>query len=200
MVSFSREGRGQKSTAEPLVVSVGRLIEKKGFDDIVRSIARLKELHRLPFRVLIVGDGPMKEKLEQLIDQFGCGDRLQLAGSRNQSEIAGILAEATIFALPCVTEKAGGKDNLPTVIMEAMASGLPCVSTRLAGVPEMVIDGNTGLLTEERDPDAFAHALVTLLADKEMCRRMGIAGQACVKNVCCGIHSQGFAELPCCLR
>ena len=147
-LSFSFTGHAN-DIFEPTDVSVK-------LDDLVRSIARLKELHRLPFRVLIVGDGPMKEELEQLIDQFGYGDRLQLAGSRNQSEIAGILAEATIFALPCVTEKAGGKDNLPTVIMEAMASGLPCVSTCLAGVPEMVIDGNTGLLTEERAPDAFA--------------------------------------------
>ena len=155
MLSFSGERRGKDNADAPLVVSVGRLIEKKGFDDLVRSVARLKEIHGLSFRALIVGDGPMKEELEQLIDQLGCGDRIQLAGSRNQSEIVEILAKATIFALPCVTEKAGGKDNLPTVIMEAMASGLPCVSTRLAGVPEMVIDGDTGLLTGERDPDAL---------------------------------------------
>ncbi|MCP4849516.1 MAG: glycosyltransferase family 4 protein [Verrucomicrobiaceae bacterium] len=176
MLSFSRERKGREGTDVPLVVSVGRLIEKKGFDDLVKSVARLKEIHGQPFRVLIVGDGPMREELEQLIERLGCSDRLQLAGSRNQSEIVEILEEATIFALPCVTEKAGGKDNLPTVIMEAMASGLPCVSTRLAGVPEMVVEGNTGLLTEERDPDAFAHALASLLADNELCRRMGIAG------------------------
>ena len=139
-------------------------------------MARLKEIHGLSFRALIVGDGPMKEELDQLIDQLGCGDRIQLAGSRNQSEIVEILAKATIFALPCVTEKAGGKDNLPTVIMEAMASGLPCVSTRVAGVPEMVIDGDTGLLTEERDPDAFADALAILLEDRELCGQMGRAG------------------------
>lgn len=176
MLSFPRKKIIQENTDEPLVVSVGRLIEKKGFDDLVRSVARLKEIHKWPFRVLIIGDGPMKMDLEQLIEQSGCGDRVQLAGARNQSEIAEILAGATIFALPCVTEKAGGKDNLPTVIMEAMASGVPCVSTRLAGVPEMVIDGSTGLLTEERDPDAFAHALATLLADNELCLQMGIAG------------------------
>ena len=176
MLSFPFEARSGKPADQPLVVSVGRLIEKKGFDDLVRAVARLKEIYRSPFRVLIIGDGPMERELEQLIEQLECGDRIQMAGSRNQSEIVEILAGSRIFALPCVTETGGGKDNLPTVIMEAMASGLPCVSTRLAGVPEMVIDGSTGLLTEERDPDAFAHALATLLADQEMCRQMGMAG------------------------
>ncbi len=176
MVSFSHDRNGERSADESLIVSVGRLIEKKGFDDLVRASARLKGIHRQPFQVLIIGDGPMKGDLQELIEQLGCKDTVKLAGSLNQSEIVGILASSTVFALPCVTEKGGGKDNLPTVIMEAMASGVPCVSTRLAGVPEMVVDGCTGLLTEERDPDAFADALATLLGDRDLCRQMGEAG------------------------
>ena len=85
--------------------------------------------------------------------------------------------------LPCVTEKNGGKDNLPTVIMEAMAAGLPCVSTRLAGVPEMVIEGETGLLVDERKPDDFAEAVMQLLDDQGMCERMGAAGEKRAREV-----------------
>jgi colanic acid/amylovoran biosynthesis glycosyltransferase len=176
MLSFPLVDGKKEDDGVPLVVSVGRLIEKKGFDDLIRSVARLRETHEHPFRVLIIGDGPMKEELQGLIEELKCGESIELAGSRNQSEIVEILGRATIFALPCVTEEGGGKDNLPTVIMEAMASGLPCVSTRLAGVPEMVMDGSTGLLTDERAPDAFADALATLLSDRELCHEMGMAG------------------------
>ncbi|MFP6874545.1 MAG: glycosyltransferase family 4 protein [Verrucomicrobiales bacterium] len=177
MALFCGGSNGERSSDDSLIVSVGRLIEKKGFDDLVRASACLMEIYRQPFRVVIIGDGPMKGDLQELIGQLGCKGTVQLAGSRNQSEIIEILAGSTIFALPCVTEKGGGKDNLPTVIMEAMASGVPCVSTRLAGVPEMVVDGCTGLLTKERDPDAFAGAMATLLRDKDLCQQMGEAGR-----------------------
>ena len=92
-------------------------------------------------------------------------------------EIRRLLVEETqVFALACATESDGGKDNLPTVLMEAMAASLPCVSTKLAGVPEMVVDGVTGLLCDERDPQTFAAHLGTLLADPVKCEAMGRAG------------------------
>ena len=176
MLSFPLvESKGEDASG-PLVVSVGRLIEKKGFDDLIRSVARIRDIHNQPFRVLIIGDGPMRKELESLIAELKCGENVKLVGSRNQSEIVEILGRATIFALPCVTEERGGKDNLPTVIMEAMATGLPCVSTRLAGVPEMVIHDSTGLLTDERSPEDFADALVTLLSNRALCYQMGMAG------------------------
>lgn len=160
-----------------LIVSVGRLIEKKGFDDLLRACARLKVIGGSPFRCVIVGDGPLEEELLGLMAELGVGDVVELVGAKTQPEIIALLAAAQIFALPCVTERAGGKDNLPTVIMEAMAARLPCVSTRLAGIPEMVADGETGLLCAEREPDAFAEALAALLANPELCARMGGAGQ-----------------------
>jgi glycosyltransferase involved in cell wall biosynthesis len=93
------------------------------------------------------------------------------------TEIIRLLAEETqVFALACKTERDGGMDNLPTVLMEAMAASLPCVSTRLAGVPEMVVDGATGLLCDEKQPAAFADHLATLLQDPARCERMGAAG------------------------
>ncbi len=93
------------------------------------------------------------------------------------SEITRLLAEETqVFALACKTERDGGKDNLPTVLMEAMAAALPCVSTRIAGVPEMVIDGVTGLLCEERHPEQLAGLIGALLQDPARCEAMGAAG------------------------
>ena len=125
----------------------------------------------------------MEEELNHLITELGVVDLVTLAGPKSQPEIVELLGRSSVFVLPCVTEKNGGKDNLPTVIMEAMAAGLPCVSTRLAGVPEMVIEGETGLLVDERCPDDFAHAVAKLLKDPEARARMGQAGEGRAREV-----------------
>jgi glycosyltransferase involved in cell wall biosynthesis len=87
------------------------------------------------------------------------------------------LARSTIFALPCVTEAGGGMDNLPTVVLEAMAAALPVVSTSIAGVPEMVAEGVTGLLVPENQPGALADALERLCLDRALARSLGEAGR-----------------------
>lgn len=165
----------------PLIVSVGRLIEKKGFDDLIRACAALRE-RGLDFRCVIAGDGPLRDNLRALVTVSGLEDRVTLAGPKSQEEITELLGRARVFALPCVTETDGGKDVLPTVIMEAMAAGLPCVSTRVAGVPEMIVENKTGFLTDERRPEAFANALEPLLRDAALAAEMGAAGQALARE------------------
>jgi len=157
------------------ILSVGRLIEKKGCDDLITACGILKDSGQ-NFRCRIVGDGPLKGQLESQIRAAGLEDKVELTGPKTFGDVLALLGEADVFALACVTEKDGGKDNLPTVIMEAMAAGLPCVSTRLAGVPEMVVEGETGLLVDERNPEAFAAALRTLINDPPGRFAMGQAG------------------------
>jgi len=166
-----------KGEQAPLIFSVGRLIEKKGFDDLIRACAKLRRDGNENFRCVIVGDGPMEDELMAMIEELNLGDHVELAGPKSQAEIIGYLKIAALFALPCVTEKDGGKDNLPTVLMEAMAARVACASTILAGVPEMVIDGETGRLVEERKPDAFADILAEMLADPGRSNAMADAGQ-----------------------
>jgi colanic acid/amylovoran biosynthesis glycosyltransferase len=161
----------------PLILSVGRLIEKKGFDDLIRACATLRDRGITNFRCQIVGEGPMEAELTALIAEKGIADRVTLAGPKSMPEIVELLGQTAIFALPCVTERDGGKDNLPTVLMEAMAARVACASTILAGVPEMVIDGQTGRLVPERQPDAFAGILAEMLADPEKTEAMGRAGE-----------------------
>ena len=188
-------GAKQVEKAEPpMLLSVGRLIEKKGFDDLIRACARMRELGCGGFECVIVGDGPMQDELEALVADLGVSDLVTLAGPKNQLEIAVLLGKTRIFVLPCVTEKNGGKDNLPTVIMEAMAAGLPCVSTRLAGVPEMVIEGETGLLVDERHPDDFAEAVAKMLGDVALCESMGAAGEARAREVFAQAVTAGTVE------
>ena len=144
-----RRDENEVWSGERLIFTVGRLIEKKGFDDLIKACALMKKNGVQDFCCVIVGDGPMEDELRQLIQSNGVDDCVELAGPKSQDEIIASLEKAAVFALPCVTEKDGGKDNLPTVIMEAMGARVPCVSTILAGVPEMVIDGETGKLVEE---------------------------------------------------
>lgn len=170
-------GTAEAAKAEPpLILSVGRLIEKKGFDDLILSCSKLRD-GGARFKCLIAGNGPMEQELQALIHTHQLTDYVTLLGAQSQDQIQKLLGQAFVFALPCVTEQDGGKDNLPTVIMEAMAASLPCVSTILAGVPEMVVHGETGLLCEERQPATFAALLHTYLQDPVLAKTHGAAGR-----------------------
>jgi colanic acid/amylovoran biosynthesis glycosyltransferase len=160
----------------PAIISIGRLIEKKGFPDLIEACRLLHE-RGLAIRAEIIGEGPLEKPLREQIAAAGLTNVIALAGPLPQREVIEQLARATVFALPCVAEAAGGMDNLPTVIMEAMAAGLPVVSTPLGGVPEMVQDGITGFLVPERQPGALADALDRLLTDRRLALSLGKAGR-----------------------
>ncbi len=162
----------------PEIVSVGRLIEKKGFGELIEACSRLTR----DYRCRIVGAGPLEESLRAQIAAAGLADRITLEGARPESEVIAFLRRARLFALACTRDADGGSDNLPTVIMEAMAAGLPVISTRVAGIPEMIEDGVTGRLIEEHDVPALAAALDTLLADAPLARKWGAAGRSAVEQ------------------
>lgn len=168
--------------APPLILSVGRLIEKKGFGDLIAACGRLRAAGT-PFHLAIGGEGPLHDLLETRIAQFDLGDHVLLLGNQPQDEIRRLLAGCSVFALACVTESDGGKDNLPTVITEAMAFGKPVVSTRLAGVPEQVSDGETGLLADPGDIPGLTACLTKLLADPALQGEMGAAGLVRAQNL-----------------
>lgn len=159
----------------PLIVSVGRYIEKKGFSTLVEACALLGARDWV---CRIIGQGPLEEELKNQVARLGLEGRVEITGPKSEGQIREILSGARVFALPCLNAADGGKDNLPTVIMEAMAAGLPCVSTPVAAVPEMVVDGVTGFLVPERDPAALADRLTRLLDDPVLARTSGAAGLA----------------------
>jgi colanic acid/amylovoran biosynthesis glycosyltransferase len=175
-------GRADFSTAPPLVVAVGRLIAKKGFVDLIRACGLLAERGKW-FRCDIIGEGPLENELLEKIQQLELQDRVALAGARPQHEIRDRLAEASVFVLPSVIDPEGGMDNLPTVIMEAMATGLPVISTAIAGIPEMVIEGETGFLVPPRDAVALADVIEKLIGDAVLARKMGRAGHERAKKL-----------------
>lgn len=158
------------------IVSVGRLIEFKGFHHLIQAIAQLRR-QGVPATAEIIGEGPWRGELSSLLQSLGLDEVVRLAGARSQEQIKRSLAGADVFCLACTTDAKGATDILPTVITEAMACGLPVVSTRLAGVPEMVADEETGLLAAPGDPEGLAAALGILHADPAKARTFGAAGR-----------------------
>lgn len=157
---------GAVRDSPPLVLAVGRLIEKKGFDDLVRACALLV-LDGLDFRCVVVGKGPAREELEALVALLGLKGRVSLAGALPRERLLRLYPRASALAAPCVVGSDGNRDGLPTVLVEAMALGVPVVATDVTGIPELVEDGVTGLIVPQREPEALAAALRTLLADPD---------------------------------
>ena len=175
-IDLARFPRAEFNGTPPAIISVGRLIEKKGFHDLIEACRVLRE-RGVEFRCEIIGEGPLESSLRDQITAAGLTTLVTLTGPLPQGEVIKRLARSALFVLPCVAEVGGGMDNLPTVVMEAMAAGLPVISTALGGVPEMVRDGFTGLLVPEHQPVALADALAQVLGDRRLARSLGEAGR-----------------------
>ncbi len=175
-IDLDRFQRADFSGSPPLVISIGRLIEKKGFQDLLEA-GRLLRDRGVEFRCQIIGEGPLESALREQITAAGLTSAVLLTGPLPQAEVIVRLARSALFVLPCVAETGGGMDNLPTVVMEAMAAGLPVVSTAVAGVPEMVEEDTTGLLVPEHDPAALADAMGRLLSNRPFSMSLGENGR-----------------------
>lgn len=163
------------------ILSVGRLVAFKGFEYLVEACEQLRQ-RSIQFHCEIIGDGPLHEKLAQQIAELRLGDRITLSGALPQDCVLEKLRGCDIFALASTTDEKGASDVFPTVILEAMASARPVVSTTLAGIPESVVDKETGLLVPAGESGLFADALETLCRDAELRRRYGTAGRARVEQ------------------
>jgi colanic acid/amylovoran biosynthesis glycosyltransferase len=165
-----------RPSSAPLILSIGRLINKKGFDVLIDACALLRDGGH-EFRCEIIGEGPLLGELQARIDRHNLTDQVLLTGPQPQAEIGARLGKATVFALPCRVDTDGAMDNLPTVIMEAMASSLPVVSTDIGGIAEMVRDRETGLLVAQNDPAAIAQAIARLIGDGQLAQSFGQQGR-----------------------
>lgn len=165
----------------PMVLGVGRLVEKKGFDVLIDAMKILQDTGRaLP--CVIAGDGTMRAELQTRIAEGGL-QSVELAGPVDQVGVRELFERSSMLVLPCVVGQDGNRDALPTVILEAMAMRKPVVSTPVAGIPEMVRDGIEGLIVPERDASALAEAIASLAADRERAARMGDAGRERVEEM-----------------
>jgi hypothetical protein len=171
-----------KAGSSPIeILSVGRLVAFKGFEYLIEACEQLRQ-RNIPFRCEIIGDGPLREKLQSQIGELRLNDLVTLAGSLPQDCVLEKLRGCDIFALASTTDDKGASDIFPTVILEAMASARPVVSTTLAGIPESVVNKETGLLVPAGESRLFADALEMLCRDAELRARYGAAGRARVEQ------------------
>jgi len=166
--------------ARDLVLCIGRLIPKKGVDLLIDALALLpRDLERV--RLEIVGEGPLAGELRRLASSRGLRDRVVFLGSLPSDGVDAALRRASLLALPCRIAPDGDRDGIPTVLLEAMARGVPVVSTRVAGIPEVVRDRETGLLVPPEDPEALAEAITTLLRDRSLAASQAAAARSLVR-------------------
>lgn len=163
----------------PLILAVGRLVEKKGHTYLLEACTLLRA-SGVSFRCQFVGDGPLQARLRDQIAAAGLNECVELLGTRTQEELVGIYREATIVALPCVILDNGDRDGIPNVLVEAMSMGIPVVATRVSGIPELIDDGRDGLLVPPRDARALAKALAAVLDDDSLRERISAAAHRTV--------------------
>jgi glycosyltransferase involved in cell wall biosynthesis len=176
-----RPSRDGSAAGQPAVIlSVGRAVEKKGYDDLLDALAALPPA--LNWRFVHVGAGPLLTRLKARAQAHGIAQRLSWLGAQPHDEVLRQYVMADVFVLACRVARDGDRDGLPNVLMEAQSQGLACLSTGVSAIPELIEDGVTGLLTAPRDAVAFSVALARLIADPEMRERLGDAGKRRVKE------------------
>lgn len=162
---------------EVLVLGIGRLIEWKGFDHLIDAQRRVRD-QAANVRLVIAGDGDVRPALMQQAARLGLNDCVTFVGAVDRDEVPAYYAAADIVAIPSIEHEAGFAEGLGYVALEAQASGTPVVATRVGGLKEVVIDGETGYLVPQRDPGALASAISTLVLDPELRRRLGERARA----------------------
>ena len=164
------------------VLFVGRLIEKKGPLDALEAFAQARQLAQEPLRaemrLRVVGDGPLQLAMQRRMNELGLQGCVDVLGVQPPEAVAEWMRQSRCLLLPSRIASDGDAEGCPVVVLEAQLSGLPVVSTRHAGIPEVVLDGTTGLLVEEGDVAGLAQALVLMCRDPQRAKQLGSAGRA----------------------
>jgi glycosyltransferase involved in cell wall biosynthesis len=159
------------------LLTVGRLVEKKGIDTLIRALALLQQSDGGGWSLQVVGDGPFRASWESLAAELGCATRVEWLGAKDNEEVRRLMGRAGVFVLPCRADSQGDRDGIPVVLMEAMASGLPAVAGDLPAIRELVEDGVTGRLVEGGSSDQLARVLRELAEDAPLRRRLAQEGR-----------------------
>ncbi len=167
----SPSGRRSGSAGRPRVLAVGRLVPKKGHEDLIAACAALRD-QGVDFDCEIVGSGPLHDALSAEIRRHDLEDRVALRGSMTHAKLIDLYRRASLFVLAPRIAEDGDRDGIPNVIAEAMAVGVPVVATDVSGIPELVRHEQTGLLAPSRDPAALAVAMQRLLQDRALAERL----------------------------
>jgi glycosyltransferase involved in cell wall biosynthesis len=174
---FTPRAAAAEEPAMPVLLSVGRLVEKKGFPFLIEACRLLKD-RGYEFQCHLVGGaGPCSEQIASMIHELGLEDTVMMRPAVTQEELRRIYQRATLFALPCQITENNDRDGIPNVLVEAMAVGLPVVSTNISGIPELIEHGVSGLLVPQKDARALAEAIAGLLDAPALRQKLGSAAR-----------------------
>ncbi|MEM7066639.1 MAG: glycosyltransferase [Cyanobacteria bacterium P01_B01_bin.77] len=166
---------------QPKILSVCRLVEKKGLSYLIDACALLRQWH-CDFTCQIVGTGELMAELRSQIQSLHLDDWIELSGPRPQKDVFELMQNAAVFAAPYIIGKDGNRDGLPTALLEAMALGTPCVATDVTGIPEIIRDGDTGLQVAQGDAYALAKALQQILTSSTLRETIALRARALVET------------------
>lgn len=166
LFEFQKKSKNTRS-----IISVGRLVPKKGFRYLIDACKILRD-QGVDFRCEIIGTGELEDELQDQIRRLEIGHQVQLTGPKPQNIIREKIRDATVFAAPCVIGDDGNRDGLPTVITESLAIGTPCISTDVTGIPEIVRHEETGIIVAQQNARELADELRRLLGDSGLCRTL----------------------------
>lgn len=172
-IGLSKNAESKKQKAEGgkrTVLTVGRLVERKGIRYLIDAMKLLPE--DLNAELVIVGGGPLKTELEAYIREKGQGLRVKFAGKVSEQELVDYYRKASVYAQPAIFDSRGDTEMLGVVMLEAMHYGVPVVASNVGGIPDVVQDGETGLLVPQKDPKALALAIEKLLGDQKLADKM----------------------------
>ena len=159
---------------EPSILFVGRLIERKGVSHLIRALGTVRE--RTPARLVVIGDGPERPRLERLAQDLGLRDQVEFRGRVGDDELRRAYASAAVFVLPSVLDARQDTEGLGVVLLEAMNYSVPVVASEIGGITDIVEHERTGLLVAPGDEGALAGALTRVLNDRGLSERLGAAG------------------------
>ena len=159
-----------------LILAVGRLVEKKGFDILIQAIAQLKS-QGINISCKIVGDGPQFQSLDSLRKSLNITNSVELIGARNNMEVKAIMKTSDLFVLPCVTISSGDRDGIPVVLMESMASGICTISGDLPAIRELIHHNDSGILLNDNDVTTLVQHIKSLIANPRRRFDLGMAGR-----------------------
>ena len=177
----SAEKDGSDPEHPVLLLSVGRAVAKKGYDDLLAALALLP--NGLEWRFVHIGGGTLGRALKSQAESLGLSHRVEWRGALPQPEVLAAYREADLFVLASKVAKDGDRDGLPNVLIEAQSQRLACVSTNISGIPELIQHGATGLLTPPANPGRLAEALLTLIRDPAGRAQLGAAGERRVRRL-----------------
>lgn len=181
LVRFDYRPRYREPGRLPRILTVGRMVEKKGIEYGLRAMAEVLKRYG-PVHYSIAGDGPLRPQLEDLASELNLRGYVTFHGWQNRDGVVSLMEANDILLAPSVTAQNGDQEGIPVTIMEAMATGMPVISTSHSGIPELVEDGVSGLLVREGDSDGLMKVLLALLREPGRWEEMGRAGRAKVER------------------